>query len=172
MNENKGSERITIEEVKEFLDLKGIVLGNESLYEKRKNFFNICNTLTNNKLKNMELMISNENMTGLITNQRPDLEYIHHHTQLLAIQYDYFEKLPETRGKLTAEEKIKLAFANFAIIYIDTYDLKTGSHISVLDEFETMEKFEKLYYNYKLRSMIMFAFLNENRESRELENIN
>ncbi|KAF0092611.1 MAG: hypothetical protein FD141_795 [Fusobacteria bacterium] len=155
---------ITLTEVKEFLDVKGIILENETEYLRKQNFFNTCKAITKDKLKNLELMTANETMIDLITNQRPDLEYIHHHTQLLAIQYEYFEKLTETRGKLTEEEKLKLAFANFATIYIVTYDRNTGKPRSILDDFKTVEKFEKLYNDYKGRSQIMFAFLNEIKE--------
>lgn len=160
---------ITVEEIKEFLDVKGIILEDETEYIRRQNFFNTCKAITNNKLNNIELMISNETMIGLISNERPDLEYIYHHTQLIAIQYKYFEKLPETRGKLTEEEKLKLAFANFATIYIVVYDVKTGKQRSILDNYSTVEKFDKLFNDYKERSEIMFAFLNENDESDKVE---
>ena len=163
---------ITVEEVKEFLNVKGIILSDESEYIRRQNFFNTCNTITNNKLKTMELMISNETMIDLITNQRPELEYIQDSTQLIAIQYKYFEVLPETKGKLTEEKKTKLAFANFATIYIITYDMNTGKPRSILDNFATVEEFEKLYYDYKRRSEIMFIFLNENDEIDEVEDFN
>jgi hypothetical protein len=161
---------ITLDEVKEFFEVKGTILD-EIEYLSRKNFFNTCKIITNNKLENLEIMISNETMIELITNQRPDLEYVHHHTQLLAIQYEYFEKLPETRGKLTEEEKIKLAFANFATIYIITYDMNTGKPRSILDDFVTVEKFERLYNDYKGRSQIMFAFLNEIQEDEGIETL-
>lgn len=163
---------ITVEEVKEFLDVKGIILEDESEYIRRQTFFNTCKAITNNKLKTMELMISNETMINLISNQRPDLEYIQDNTQLIAIQYKYFEILPEIKGKLNKEEKTKLAFANFATIYIITYDMKTGKPRSILDNFTTVEEFEKLYNDYKGRSEIMFSFLNENHEIDEVEDFN
>lgn len=114
-------------------------------------------------------MISNETMIDLISNQRLELEYIQDSTQLIAIQYKYFEILPETKGKLTKEEKTKLAFANFATIYIITYDMNTGKPRSILDDFTTVEEFEKLYYDYKRRSEIMFTFLNEKDEIGEVD---
>lgn len=154
-------EKITLKEIKEFLDVKGIRLENEMEYLRRQNFFNTCAEISNNKLSNIELMSSNETMIDLITNQRPDLEYIDDPTQLIALQYKYYELLPETRGKLTSEEKSKLAFANFASIYILVFDAISKNQKSILDNFKTIEEFERFYLDYKVRRKVMFDFLEE-----------
>lgn len=156
---------ITVEEIKEFLSQKGVGLENEEEYLKKQYFFNTCREITGHKLNNLELMVSNENMIDLITNNRPDLELIHHHTQLIAVQYKYYEKFSETKGKLTKDEKTKLAFANFASIYIAVYDLESKKQRSILDNFETVEEFEKLFKQYKGRSQIMFAYLDEDEQA-------
>ena len=154
-------EKITLKEIREFLDVKGIRLENEMEYLRRQNFFNTCAEISNNKLNNIELMSSNETMIDLITNQRPDLEYIDDPTQLIALQYKYYELLPETRGKLTSEEKSKLAFANFASIYILVFDAISKNQKSILDNFKTIEEFERFYLDYKVRRKVMFDFLEE-----------
>lgn len=154
-------EKITLKEIKEFLDVKGIRLENEMEYLRRQNFFNTCAEISNYKLSNIELMSSNETMIDLITNQRPDLEYIDDPTQLIALQYKYYELLPETRGKLTSEEKSKLAFANFASIYILVFDAISKNQKSILDNFKTIEEFERFYLDYKVRRKVMFDFLEE-----------
>lgn len=165
-------EEITLKEIKEFLSVKGISLENEMEYLRKQNFFNTCAEITNHKLSNIELMISNETMIDLITNQRPDLEYIEDRTQLIAIQYKYYEKLPETMGKLTKQEKTKLAFANFASIYILVFDAISKKQKSILDNFRTYEEFERFYLDYRGRSKIMFDFLVENEDEKGLGNIN
>lgn len=154
-------EKITLKEIKEFLDVKEIRLENEMEYLRRQNFFNTCAEISNNKLSNIELMSSNETMIDLITNQRPDLEYIDDPTQLIALQYKYYELLPETRGKLTSEEKSRLAFANFASIYILVFDAISKNQKSILDNFKTIEEFERFYLDYKTRRKVMFDFLEE-----------
>ncbi len=163
-------EKITLKEIKEFLDVKGISLENEMEYLRRQNFFNTCAEITNHKLNNMELMSSNETMIDLITNQRPDLEYIDDPTQLISVQYKYYEQLSETKGKLTGEEKTKLAFANFASVYILVFDSISKKQKSILDNFKTIEEFERLYLDYRGRSQIMFTYLDEDK--RIFENIN
>ena len=165
-------EKITLKEIKEFLDVKGISLENELEYLRRQNFFNTCAEITNHKLNNIELLISNETMIDLITNQRPDLEYIDDPTQLIAVQYKYYEKLTETRGKLTREEKTKLAFANFASIYILVFDSMSKKQKSILDDFKTIEKFERFYLDYRGRSQIMFSYLGDNLDEGVSGNIN
>lgn len=157
-------ENITLKEIKEFLEVKGVTLENEMEYYRRQNFFRTCAEITDHKLNNMELMISNEAMIDLITNQRPDLEYVDDMTRLIAIQYKYYEILPETRGKLTGEEKMRLAFANFASIYILVFDLKSGRQASILDNFNTIEEFDRFYLDYKERRSVMFSDLDTEGE--------
>lgn len=165
-------EKITLKEIKEFLDMKGIRLENEMEYLRRQNFFNTCGEITNHKLNNMELMISNETMIDLITNQRPDLEYIDDRAKLISVQYKYYEQLPETKGKLTREEKTKLAFANFASVYILVFDSISKKQKSILDNFKTIEEFERFYLDYSGRNQIMFSYLVDNSDKRVLGNIN
>jgi hypothetical protein len=164
--------KITLEEIKEFLDVKGIRLEDENEYLRRRSFFNTCAEISNYKLNNLELMISNETMIDLITNQRPDLEYIDDRSQLIAIQYKYYDLLPETMGKLTKEEKTKLAFANFASVYILVFDFKSKKQKSILDNFKTVGEFESFYQDYKGRSQIMFSYLVESEDEKALGNIN
>ena len=163
---------ITLKEIREFLDIKGIYLENELEYIRRLNFFKTCSEIANYKLNSIELLISNKTMIDLITNQRPDLEYIDDPTQLIAIQYKYYERLPETSGKLTKEEKTKLAFANFASVYILVFDSISKKPKSILDNFKTIDEFERLYQDYRGRSQIMFSYLGDNLDEMVSGNIN
>lgn len=165
-------EKITLEEIKEFLEVKGIRLEDENEYLRKQNFFNTCAEISDYKLNNIELMISNETMIDLITNQRPDLEYINDRNQLISTQYKYYDLLPETMGKLTKEEKTKLAFANFASIYILVFNLMSKRQKSILDDFKTVEEFERFYLDYRGRSKMMFAYLDENEDEKVLRSIN
>ena len=150
--------KVTVEEVKTFLDMKGIVLDEESEYQYQTNFINTCNKITNNKLSGLELMLIDEILSDLMTNQRPDLAVIKDRDDLIKIPYEFLEKLEESKGKLTTEEKTKLAFASYASIFIKTIDLKTGKPRSILEDFKTIEEFKKLYFNYKSRNPEMFDF--------------
>ena len=107
------------------------------------NAFEIISIFTNGKLTTQEIFSAYDVLSDAIMNRRPDLVDFVAKEDRIRIQVKLLESLPETRGKLTLDEKVAMAFCVYTgeCIQVFNEDLNTmESGLVTFDSFEHINK--------------------------------
>jgi len=130
------------------------------------NVFEIISEFVNNKLTDEEILNVYDLLSDVIKNDRPDVVPYVSKEERISVQVRLMEELEETKGKLTMDEKVGLAFCIYTGECVKVYDEKRDimcNGIVLFDSFEhiknELDDDKKLFpdvYNFLLNQSIVF----------------
>jgi len=132
------------EEVKTVLRESGISLSEEN-QRCIANVFEIISAFVHEKLTLTEILRTYDLLSDVIKNKRPDIILYVSKEDRIRVAVRLMEELPETRGKLTEEEKVAFAFCIFTGECIQFYDEERGMIRSGTALFDTFEHIEEKF---------------------------
>lgn len=134
------------DEVNKLLREEGFSLSEENL-QCLSNVFEIVSTFVHGKLSNKEILHAYDLLSDVMKNDRPDIVAYVPKEDRIRVAVRLMEELPETRGKLTLDEKIAFAFCIFTGECTQFFDEERDmirSGVALFDSFEHIEQ-ELLY---------------------------
>ena len=107
------------------------------------NVFEIISMFTNGKLTTREIFTAYDVLSDVIMNRRPDMVSFVAKEDRIKIQVKLLESLPETRGKLTLDEKVAMAFCVYTGECIQVFNEESNTMESGLATFDSFEHINK-----------------------------
>ena len=119
--------------------------------------FEILATFLDNKLSDLEMVKVVDFLGDVITGKVPRVAFHVSKDERIKVQYPIMEKMTETKGKLTNQEKEMLAFCVYWMNCIQIYDEERDIVVNGLVDFTSVEKIAALYKAEKERRPAFFA---------------
>ena len=120
------------------------------------NVFEIISIYIHNKLTNEEILHAYDFLSDVMLNNRPDIAYVAK-VDRIRVAVALMETIPETKGKLTEDEKLAFAYCIFTGACTQVYDEERDimlNGIVLFDSFEhinTEFEFEKVEFPDRFR---------------------
>lgn len=140
-------------ETKELMIKKNVILSDNE-YKIYSNVFEIISIFTNGKLTTEEIFIVYDILSDAILNQRPDLVAFVSKEDRIKVQVRLLEELPETKGKLSLDEKIAMAFCIYTGECVRVFDEESNTMKNGIVSFDSFEhinnelEYEKANFPY------------------------
>ena len=117
---------------------------------------NIVSTLIHDKLIARDLIEAYDFLSDVIQEKKPAYAIYVPKQDRLRVQKRVMEKIPQTAGKLTPDEKEMLAFFVYYVTFVVVRDDDGETHSGIVD-YTSVENVKRLYNEMKARNPVLFA---------------
>ena len=148
------------EALQERFNLDGIEISEEEtrLYAQ---MFVVISELVHHKLDFMELYISYDFLSDVITRRAPQFVVDFPREDIISVQCRALEHLELTSGKLTLEEKIRYAYCVYYSLFIRLFDEETGETKSGLSDFRSADHIEQCFQQHRELAPECYEFVDK-----------